>query len=76
MNDELSVLAKTNTGTLIEQRTTKPQEIIQIKQNMQADNLSLNRSIFLGFDDEWSLTVIILEAHNYVSELTDRNSRF
>ena len=44
MNDELLLLIKKHTNTLIEQTKTKPQETLEFKMNKQMQTFSFNLS--------------------------------
>ena len=45
MNNELLLLTKEHTDTLIDQRKTKPQEALEFKMNKQMETFSFNLPI-------------------------------
>ena len=47
MNNELLLLVKKHTDTLIEQTKTKPQETVEFKMNKQTQNFPFNPPINL-----------------------------
>ena len=57
MNNELLLLIKKLTGTLIEQTKTKPQETLEFKMNKQMQTFSFNPPINLPEEDKWPLAV-------------------
>ena len=76
MNNELLLLIKKHTDTLIEQTKTKPQETLEFKMNKQKQTFSFNPPIKLIEDDKWLLVVSSFECTNSVFNLTDENNSF
>ena len=60
MNNELLLLIKKHTDTLIEQTKTKPQETLEFKKNKQMQTFSFNPSIKLLEEQKWLLSVSFL----------------
>ena len=76
MNNELLLLIKKHTDTLIEQTTTKPQETLEFKMNKQTQTFSFNPPINLIEEDKWLLAVSSFECTNSVFNITDENNSF
>ena len=76
MNNELLLLFKKHTVTLIEQTRTKPQETLEIKMNKQTQTFSFNPPINLIEEDKWLLAVSSLECTNSVFNITNENNSF
>ena len=57
MNNELLLLIKKHTDTLIEQTRTRPQEILEFKMNKQMQTFSINPPINLVEEGKWLLGV-------------------
>ena len=76
MNNELLLLIKKHTDTLIEQTKTKPQETLEFKMNKQMQNFSFNPPINLLEEDKWLLAVSSLECTNSVFNITNENNSF
>ena len=76
MNNELLLLIKKHTDTLIGQTKTKPQKILEFKMNKQAQTFSFNPPINLIEEDEWFLAVSSFECTNSVFNITDENNSF
>ena len=76
MNNELLLLIKKLTDTLIEQTKTQPQETLEFKMNNQMQTFSFNPPINLFEEDKWLLTVSSFECTNSVSNITKRTIRF
>ena len=76
MNDELLLLIKKHTDTLIQQTKTKPQETLEFKMNKQRQTFSFNPPINLVEEDKWLLAVSSFECTNYVFNITDDNNSF
>ena len=55
MNNELLLLIKKYTDTLIEQTKTKPQETLEFKINKETQTFSFNPSINLVEEGKWLL---------------------
>ena len=76
MNNELLLLMKKHTDTLIEQTRTKPQETLEFKMNKQMQTFSFNPPINLIGEDKWLLDVSSFECTNSVFNITDKNNSF
>ena len=76
MNNELLLLIKRHTDTLIEQTKTKPQETLEFKMNKQMETFSFNPPINLVEEDKWLLAVSSFECTNSVFKITDENNSF
>ena len=76
MNNELLLLIKKHTDTLIEQTKTKPQETLEFKMNKQRQTFSFNPPINLLEEDKWLLAVSSFECTNSVFNITDDNNSF
>ena len=76
MNNELLLLTKKHTDTLIEQTKTKPQETLEFKVNKQMQTFSFNPPINLVEEDKWLLAVSSFECTNSVFNITDENNTF
>ena len=74
MNNELLLLIKKHTDTLIEQTKTKPQETLEFNMNKQRQTFSINPPINLIEEDKWLLAVSSLECTNSVFIITDDNN--
>ena len=76
MNNELLLLIKKHTDTLIEQTKTKPQETLEFKMNKQKQTFSFNPPINLVEEGKWLLAVSSLECTNSVFNITKENNSF
>ena len=76
MNNELLLLIKKHTDTLIEQTKTKPQETLEFKMNKQMQTFSFNPPINLVEEGKWLIAVSSLECTNSVFNITDDNNSF
>ena len=76
MNNELLLLIKKHTDTLIEQTKTKPQETLEFKMNKQMQSFSFNPPINLVEEGKWLLGVSSFECTNSVFNITNKNSYF
>ena len=76
MNNELLLLIKKHTDTLIEQTKTKPQETLEFKMNKQMQTFSLNPPIILLEEGKWLLAVSSFECTNSVFNITNENNSF
>ena len=74
MHNELILLMKERTDTLIEQRKTKPHETLEFKMNKQMQNFSFSPPITLLEEDKWLLAVTSFECTNSVFNITDENN--
>ena len=76
MNNELLLLIKKHTDTLIEQTKTKPQETLEFKMNKQMQTYSFNPPIKLVEERKWLLGVSSFECTNSVFNITNENNSF
>ena len=76
MNNELLLLVKKHTDTLIEQTRTRPQETLEFKMNKQMQTFSFNPQINLFEKDKWLLAVSSFECTNSVFNITNENNSF
>ena len=76
MNNDLLLLIKKHTDTLIGQTRTKPQETLEFKMNKQMQTFSLNLPINLIEEDKRLLAVSSFECTNSVFNITDDNNSF
>ena len=76
MNNELLLLIKKHTETLIEQTKTKPQETLEFKMTKQRQTFSFNPPINLIEEGKWLLAVSSLECTNSVFNITNENNSF
>ena len=76
MNDELLLLIKKHTDTLIEQTKTKPQETLEFKMDKQMQTFSFNPPINLFEEGKWLLAVSLFECTNSVFNITNENNSF
>ena len=76
MNNELLLLIKKHTDTLIEQTKTKPQEKLEFKMNKQRQTFSFNPPINLVEEGKWLLAVSSFECTNSVFNITNENNSF
>ena len=76
MNNELLLLIKKHTDTLIEQTRTKPQETLEFKINNQIQTFSFSPPINLIEEGRWLLGVTSLECTNSVFNITNENNSF
>ena len=76
MNNELLLLIKKHTDTLIEQTKTKPQETLEFKMNKQMQTFSVSPPINLVEEVKWLLAVTSFECTNSVFNITNENNSF
>ena len=76
MDNELLLLIKKHTDTLIEQTKTKPQETLEFKMNKQTQTFSFSPPINLIEEDKWLLAVSSFECTNSVFNITNENNSF
>ena len=76
MNNELLLLIKKHTDTLIEQTRTKPQETLEFKMNKQMQTFSFNPPINLVEEGKWLMAVSSLECTNSIFNITNENNSF
>ena len=76
MNNELLLLIKKHTDTLIENTKTRPQETLEFKMNKQKQIYSFNPSINLVEEGKWLIAVSSFECTNSVFNITNENNSF
>ena len=76
MNNELLLLIKKHTDTLIAQTKTKPQETLEFKMDKQMQTFSFNPPINLLEEGKWLLAVSLFECTNSVYNITNENNSF
>ena len=76
MNNELLLLIKKQTDTIIEQTKTKPQETVEFKMKKQMQTFSFNPPINLVEEGKWLLGVSSFECTNSVFNITNENNSF
>ena len=76
MNNELLLLIKKHTDTLIQQTKTKPQETLEFKMNKQMQTFSFNPPIKLVEEGKWLMAVSLFDCTNYVFHITEENNSF
>ena len=76
MNNELLLLIKKDTDTVIEQTKTRPQETLEFKMNKQMQSFSLNPPINLLEEGKWLIAVSSFECTNSVFNITNENNSF
>ena len=76
MNNELLLLIKKHTDTLVEQTKTKPQETIEFKMVPSKQTFSFNPPINLVEEGRWLLGATSFEVMNSVFNITNENNSF
>ena len=76
MNNELLLLIKKHTDTLIEQTKTRSQETLEFRMNKQRQTFSFNPPINLLEEGKWLLAVSLFECTNSVFNITNENNSF
>ena len=76
MNNEMLLLIKKHTDTLIEQTKTKPQETLEFKMNEQMQTFLFNPPINLVEEGKWLMAVSSFECTNSVFNITNENNSF
>ena len=76
MNNELLLLIKKHTDTLIENTKTKPQETLEFKMDKQMQTFSFNPPINLVEEGKWLLGVFSFEYTNSVFTLLTKTIHF
>ena len=76
MNNELLLLIKKHTDTLLEQTRTKPQETLEYKTNEQMQTFSFNPPINSVEEGKWLLAVSSFECTSSVFNITNENISF
>ena len=76
MKNELSLLNKKRTDTLIQQTKTKPEETLEFKMIRSKQTFSFNPPINSVVEGKWSLGVTSLECTHSVFNITNKNNPF
>ena len=76
MNNELLLLIKKHTDTLIQQTKTKPQETLEFKMIRSKQTFSFNPPINLVEEGKWLLAVSSFDFTNSVFNITNENNSF
>ena len=76
MNNELLLLIKKHTDTLIEQTQTKPQETLEFKMSKQMQTFWFNPPINLVEEGKCLLAVSLTDCTNSVFNITNENNSF
>ena len=76
MNNELLLLIKKHTDTMIEQTKTKQQETFEFEMNKQMQTFSFNPPTNLVEEGEWILGLSSLEFTNSVFNINNKNNSF
>ena len=76
MNNELLLLIKKHTDTLIQQTKTRPQETLEFKMNIQMQTFSFSPPMNLIEEGKGLLAVSSFEYTNSVFNVTDENNIF
>ena len=74
VNNELLLLIKKHTDTLIDQTRSRPQETFEFKMNKQIETFSLSPPINLVGEGQWMIAVPSFEATNAVFNITNGNN--
>ena len=76
MNNDLLLLQKKHTDTLIEQTRTRSQETLEFKMNKRMQTFSLSPPINLLEEVKWLLAVYSFECTNSAFLMTNENNSF
>ena len=76
MNNELLLLIKKHTGTLIEQTKPRPQGKLEIKMGKEMQTFSFSPRVKVNEVVKWLLAVSSFQAINFVFNLTHENNIF
>ena len=76
MNNELLLLIKKHTNTLIKETKTKPKETLEFKMNKQMQTFSFTPPRNLLEEGKWLLAVTSFECTNSVFDITNENNSF
>ena len=76
MNNELLLLIKKHTATLIEQTKTKPQEALEYKVDKQMQTFSFSPPVNLVDEGNWLIGVTSFESTNSVFNISDDINAF
>ena len=76
MNNELLLLIKKHTDTLIENTKTKPQETLEFKMDKQMQTFSFNPPINSVAEGKWLIAASSFECTNSAFNITNENNSF
>ena len=76
MNNELLLLIKKHTDTLIQQTRTQPQETLEFKMIKPMQTFSFNPPINLVEEGRWLMAVSLFDCTNSVYNITNENNSF
>ena len=76
MNNDLLLLIKKHTNTLIEQTKTKPHETLELEMIKPMQTISFNPPINLFEEGKWLLGLTSLDCTNSVFNITTENNSF
>ena len=76
MNNELLLLRKKHTDTLIEQTKIKPQKTPEFKMKKQMQTFSFNSPNNLVEEGKWLLALFFFGCTNSVFNITNKNNSF
>ena len=76
MNNELLLLIKKHTDTLIEQTKTRPQETLEFKMTRSKHKFSFNTPLNLVEEGKWLMAVSLFDCTNSVFNITNENNSF
>ena len=76
MNNEVLLLLKKHTDTLIEQTRTRPQEMLEFQMKKQMQTFSFNPPITFFEEGKWLLALTFFEATNSVFNITNEKDSF
>ena len=76
MNNEMLLLIKKHTDTLIEQTKAKPQETFEFQMNKQMQTFSFNPPIKLVEEGKWLMAVSLFDCTTSVFNITNENYSF
>ena len=76
MNNEMLLLIKKHTDTLIEQTKTKPQESLEFKKNKHLQTFSFNPPINLVEESKWLMAVKLFDCTNSNFNKINENNSF
>ena len=76
MNDELLLLIKKHTDTLVEQTKIHPQETLEFKMDKQTQTFSFSSPLNLIEEGKWLLAVSAFGCVNSVFNITNENNSF
>ena len=76
MNNELLLLIRKRTDTLVEQTEIRPQETLNFNMNNQMQTVSINPPINLGEEGKWLLAVSSFGCINSVFNITNEKNSF